>query len=493
MNKIGENDNIFMILDFKSKWVRNVAITKEFHSHKGILYLQELIGKEYGHTYLLTPSNRKIAILPAYTLDKINHMRRESQIIYPEDIGLILTHSLITQGSNVLEAGTGSGTVTSYMAKITQSTGKVNTFDIRPLASNQAIKNIELLGVKDFVNANQGNILEDDLTLQGMDFVMLDLGETWKAIKKIVNYIKPGTRVCLYSPVIEQVKKNTKELEDYEFVDVTSWELVKRKFQVKPNATRPKGRMSGHSGYMTFATYKKINEDPKEKQMRQLISEEHPIYSAHNMGFLMTHGNIEQGQKILILHPPESKVPDYFNYYYPNFDTFTYIKVEGIVEEQALGEQLKSLCNLEEFDSIIVDSIICKNFVHIITPYVKAGGVFVSVVPYIEEMKAIHDQLYLEGYRNGESCELIKRKISKTVVNGKVRMFSEYVNSKGAGYLTYGRKVVDDVVVPKQEIIEEFVELDPDAMPGLRMAQDAIDNPEPEPVNYAQLREDEDL
>ena len=37
-----------------------------------------------------------------------------------------------------------------------------------------------------------------------------------------------------------------------DFFEINSYELLKRRIQVKENATRPEVRMIGHSGYLTF-------------------------------------------------------------------------------------------------------------------------------------------------------------------------------------------------------------------------------------------------
>ena len=42
-------------------------------------------------------------------------------------------------------------------------------------------------------------------------------------------------------------------MRENDFYDINTYDLIKRKYQVKPNATHPEVRMIGHTGYMTFA------------------------------------------------------------------------------------------------------------------------------------------------------------------------------------------------------------------------------------------------
>ena len=85
-----------------------------------------------------------------------------------------------------------------------------------------------------------------------MDSVVLDLAEPWNAIEKAMSYLKLSGTLVSFSPTIEQVKKTTFAMRDNNFVEINTYELIKRKIQVKENATRPESRMVGHSGYLTF-------------------------------------------------------------------------------------------------------------------------------------------------------------------------------------------------------------------------------------------------
>ena len=77
--------------------------------------------------------------------------------------------------------------------------------------------------------------------------------QPWQAIEIVKKYLKLSGTIVSFSPTIEQVKKTTFALKANEFIEINTFELIKRRIQVKPNATRPETRMVGHSGYITFA------------------------------------------------------------------------------------------------------------------------------------------------------------------------------------------------------------------------------------------------
>ncbi|MFW9818328.1 MAG: hypothetical protein ACFFE5_01865, partial [Candidatus Thorarchaeota archaeon] len=63
-----------------------------------------------------------------------------------------------------------------------------------------------------------------------------------------------------------EVKKTVFSMKDQNFVEVNTYELIKRKIQVKRNATRPEVRMIGHTGYITFARKIKDIKNPYREQ-----------------------------------------------------------------------------------------------------------------------------------------------------------------------------------------------------------------------------------
>ncbi|GAI94406.1 unnamed protein product, partial [marine sediment metagenome] len=112
--------------------------------------------------------------------------------------------------------------------------------------------NIERAKLNDIVSIKFGNIINDDLNCTNVDSVVLDIAEPWNAIKKVKSYLKQSGTIVSFSPTIEQVKKTTFALREHRFIEIVTYELIKRKIQVKKNATRPEVRMIGHTGYLTF-------------------------------------------------------------------------------------------------------------------------------------------------------------------------------------------------------------------------------------------------
>ncbi|TFG21177.1 MAG: tRNA (adenine-N1)-methyltransferase [Promethearchaeota archaeon] len=252
-NTIQDQDLVYILYDNKKrKWLRKVESGKQFHTDRGYLDYNDIIGKEFGSIVLSKPYYNKFFIFKPLPSDIVVNMERASQIIYPEDIGLILVYTGIGPGSIVVEAGTGSGSLTGILGKYVQPTGHIHTYDVRDSAIKQAKKNMKKLGVSDFVTIKKGDLLTE-VEHTNVDVVVLDLATPWLAMGKVHGFLKNSGVVCSFSPVIEQVIKTHAALKENHFHDIKTYELLKREIRVKIDATRPNSRMIGHTGYITFA------------------------------------------------------------------------------------------------------------------------------------------------------------------------------------------------------------------------------------------------
>ena len=254
MSLVENNDLVFLILDERRRWLVQVEKGKEFHSHRGIIKFDDIIGKAFGTVVFSHPHDTqgyKFYVLKPLPSDYVIYMGRKTQIIYPEDAGLIIMYSGIKPGSKVIEAGCGSGALTCILGTYVQPNGHVYSYDIREKSLRTAERNIRRANLQEFVSINNGDILIDDLDHENVDSVILDMPQPWMAISKVKKYLKFSGVLTSFSPTIEQVKKTTFALQENDFTEIYTYELIKRTMQVKENATRPQVRMIGHTGYIT--------------------------------------------------------------------------------------------------------------------------------------------------------------------------------------------------------------------------------------------------
>ncbi len=481
MVNIKDGDLIYIIHDKRRQWVRKIKKDTKFHCDQGFLEYNSIIGKPYGKTYFLSPNQRKVAILKPTISDTIFHMKRESQIIYPEDIGLILIFGDIHPGCKILEAGTGSGTVSGIFGIYTLPDGMVNTYDVREVAISQAKKNLQRMNIEDHVSVQYGNILQEEFQLSPRNFIMLDMATPWNAVKKVRHLLDPKGRICLFSPTLEQVKKNVKALQSSGFPKIITLEQLQRKFQVKPNATRPSGRMIGHTGYLTFASL----------ETGSILSDFYSmVYSPSNIGNLIIYGNIRPDTQCLILTTSNSPIKQIFTTLFGENMNHLFVEfpesqlVENFVETvKERMEKFRGTTKDTEFNTILVDNIVHSNLVQKISGLLEKSGVFISLSQDIEHMKIVNDQLHIAQYYEILSWELICREIS--VNTEKNSVYSTHYPQQG--YLTIGRKVIDELEeITRKPAKPEFIE--PLLDVAVKFAEEC--QPEPEKIDYANIREE---
>ncbi len=270
---IKDNDLIFLILDAKRRWLVQVKSGDNFHTHKGIIEFDDIIGKNFGSVVFSHPlktQGYKFYVLKPLPSDYILHMARKTQIIYPEDAGLILLYTGIGPGSIVIEAGCGSGALTCILGNFVRPNGHIYSFDVSEKSLKRAKLNVKKANLDDFISIQSGDIINDDFQLDNVDAVVLDMATPWNAIEKALNYLKFSGTLVSFSPSIEQVKKTVSKMKDNKFVEINTYELIKRKIQVKENATRPEVRMIDHTGYLTFGRkIKNIRNPYRERKPKE--------------------------------------------------------------------------------------------------------------------------------------------------------------------------------------------------------------------------------
>ncbi len=248
---ISEGEDILLYLDRKRTYLVRVETEKSFHTHKGYIQLGDLIGKEYGTRIVSSMDIEFVALKPTLR-DYIFKTKRRTQISYPKDISLIVMFSGIGPGSRVVEAGTGTGALTTALAHYVKPTGRVYTYEVRPEFRERALKNLERAKVSDCVESKKGDVTEG-IDEKDVDAVILDLATPWLVVPHAYTALKGSGVLVSFSPTIDQIVKTVEALTENGFVDVETVETLMRFMQVARGKTRPQTLMTGHTGYLTFA------------------------------------------------------------------------------------------------------------------------------------------------------------------------------------------------------------------------------------------------
>ncbi len=248
---IREGDHVLLYLDRRRTYLVKVEKEKNFHTHKGFVKLDNLIGKSYG-TKIKSNLNVEFVALKPVLRDYILKSFRKTQIMYPKDIALTIMFSGIGPGSKVVDAGTGSGALTTALAHFVKPKGHVYSYEVREKFVEIAKKNLTRSGLIDFVKLKNKDVIAG-IDESDVDAVILDLATPWLVIPNAYTALKPSGTVISFSPTIDQVVKTVEALKENSFVDIETVECLMRGMQTERGKTRPHTLMTGHTGYITSA------------------------------------------------------------------------------------------------------------------------------------------------------------------------------------------------------------------------------------------------
>ncbi len=225
-----------------------------FHFHGGAVPHDLILGSEEG-TVVHSTTGASLLCLRPRMADFILKMPRGAQVIYPKDIGAILTYADIAPGTRVLEAGTGSGALAMALCRATGPDGRVVSYELRADHHAQAVANLETFfgKIPPWLELRVGDLAEVAGTGEAFDRALLDLPEPWTVLPAVDAALHPGGIVCAYLPTTNQTQQTVLALEAAGYIEVESFEILLRPWHVTERSVRPDHRMVAHTGFLTVA------------------------------------------------------------------------------------------------------------------------------------------------------------------------------------------------------------------------------------------------
>ena len=229
-----------------------------FGSHKGDLLHDDIIGKPQGSVIANQSGIEYLALKPLLT-DYVLSMPRGAAIVYPKDAAQIVVEGDIFPGAVVIEAGVGSGALSSYLLRAIGSDGRLVSFEKREEFAQIAQGNVaNLLGVKpenwEVVLGELQQKLPDSLPAASADRAVLDMLAPWDCVDAVAEALKPGGLVIVYVATVTQLSRTMEAIRDHGgFTDPSAWESMVRSWHIEGLAVRPDHRMIAHTGFLMSA------------------------------------------------------------------------------------------------------------------------------------------------------------------------------------------------------------------------------------------------
>ena len=237
----------------------------KFETHRGILQHDDLIGKQWG-TQVFSHTGAPFFLLQPSLADLLIDLPRTTQILYPKDIGFILVTMGVGYGQKVMEAGTGSGSMTTALAHAVGPDGCVVSYEVKQDVQNLARKNLNRFGLDSRVDFKLRDI-QQGFDETDADSFFLDVPNPYDYTAQVRAALKPGGFLCCLIPTFNQVEKTLYALSRNKFAFLEVCEILLRYYKPEPSRLRPTDRMVAHTGFLVFARKIEPSEDPRGKDL----------------------------------------------------------------------------------------------------------------------------------------------------------------------------------------------------------------------------------
>jgi tRNA (adenine57-N1/adenine58-N1)-methyltransferase len=231
-----------------------LAAGKQFHTHRGAIEHDALIGAPEGSVVTSTSGTHYLALRPLLA-DFVLSMPRGAAVIYPKDAAQILTMGDICPGATVLEAGAGSGALTCALLRAVGPAGRVLSYEVRDDHADVAVRNVETFFGDLPANwtLRRGDVAAHDVAEQ-VDRVVLDMLSPWDALATVGAALRPGGVLIGYVATSTQLSRLVEAMRaDGGYTEPTAWETFVRGWHVVGLAVRPEHRMIGHTAFLVSA------------------------------------------------------------------------------------------------------------------------------------------------------------------------------------------------------------------------------------------------
>ncbi|SDE97717.1 tRNA (adenine-58-N(1)-) methyltransferase [Thermus arciformis] len=241
---------VFLLKDGKGRaFLVRPRLGGVFHHHRGTVPHEAILEAGPGgvvRTHLGEPLSVHRPTLEEYVL----HMRRSATPTYPKDASAMVALLDLAPGMRVLEAGTGSGGLTLFLARAVGREGLVDTYEKRPHHLKQAVENVRAFWPVDNVRFHEGGLEEAELPQEAYHGVALDLMEPWKVLEKAASALMPDRFLVAYLPNVTQVLETLRAAEGLPLRLERMLEVAWREWEVRLPVAHPRFQQVGHTAFL---------------------------------------------------------------------------------------------------------------------------------------------------------------------------------------------------------------------------------------------------
>lgn len=232
-----------------------LAPGRQFHTHRGHITHDDLIGAPDGSTVTNTTGVEYLALRPLLS-DYVMSMPRGAAVVYPKDAGQIITMADVFPGARVVEAGVGSGALSMSLLRAVGEHGSLHSFERREDFADIARANARAFLGEDHPawTVTVGDLVEslpEAVEGSSVDRVVLDMLAPWECLDVVADALVPGGVLICYVATATQLSRVAETMRGHGgYTEPQAWECLVRGWHLEGLAVRPQHRMHGHTGFL---------------------------------------------------------------------------------------------------------------------------------------------------------------------------------------------------------------------------------------------------
>lgn len=242
----------------KQHLLRLQAGLQTHHGRTGKVSHDAIIGRPAGLSFLTDEGNEFVCVRPTLEDFLLKGIKRQTQIIYPKDLGSILIQGDLYPGARVLEAGVGSGATALTLRRFLGPEGELISYEKREEFAESAAA-----AFKDFEARHGGGCCShrievrdvyDGIAESDLDTVILDVPEPQRAAPHAALAMRANGVLLCWLPTALQVFELVRHLQETpEWSRIRTTESLVRPWHVSSQSLRPAQRMVAHTGFLICA------------------------------------------------------------------------------------------------------------------------------------------------------------------------------------------------------------------------------------------------
>ena len=244
-------DLVILVNPKGKRYLRRAEAGEEISNNDGVLVMDDVLAAGFGGV-VRTRQGAPYKIMRPGLHDLCKGVKRQTQIIYPKDISYLCLRLGAGNGRRIIEAGSGSGSLTLALSWFSGEQGQVYTYEARSEFFDLCRKNLIWAGLGRNVTQHNRDIAEGFLE-KDVDALFLDVRTPWEYLDQALAALKPGGQLAFLVPTVDQLSMLLRAFETRPIDEPEVLEIMIRRWKPVADRLRPEDRMIAHTGFLVFA------------------------------------------------------------------------------------------------------------------------------------------------------------------------------------------------------------------------------------------------